>query len=87
MQINQEEDAHVPAFTYTNSVSVSVTANKPSSLLVRLLLNLQQKPSWPLLGGCTVLVCKHQGDGSETKQSSIINGDIFHLTGEGKHTL
>lgn len=87
MQIKQEEDAHVPAFTYTNSVSVSVTANKPSSLLFRLLLNRQQKPSWPLLGGCTVLVRKHQGDGSETKQSSIINGDIFHLTGEGKHTL
>lgn len=76
-------------FTFRIALSISITANKSFPLLFRLalLLNLLQKPSWPLLGGGAVLVGEHQGDGSETQQSAIINGDIFHVSGKGKYTL
>lgn len=78
----------VQVFTFRISVSITIT-NKRFPLLFRLapLLNLLQKPSRPLVGGCAVLVGEHQGDSSETKQSTIINGDIFHVSGKGKYTL
>lgn len=75
-------------FTFRISVSITITANKRSPLLFRLalLLNVLQKPSWPLQGGGAVLVGEHQGDGSETKQSAVIHGDIFHVSGKSKYT-
>lgn len=75
-------------FAFRISVSIAITANKPFPLLFRLALplNVLQKPSWPLQGGCAVLVGEHQGDGSETKQSSVIHGDIFPVSGKDKYT-